>query len=182
MRISKYKYLIVLTGVVCATNLANSEDRFPMAYREQLAARVWRAGHPSDYDEGDETSELPVRECEKDVIPRYENLMITIGCSTNQLIDGLIYLATNFVNDSDCSDLEERTFISNVALEELSEINHPLARNFIAQACTNNPNVKLAGVLPGVFRYTNLEPEVFDYLRTLCVQTNRYEDTAVPFG
>ena len=94
------------------------------------------------------------------------------GWTTNQLIDAFIAAVSNRV--SDLSSGQNRA-IATIAFYSLSKINHPRARSYLLMMCTNSvADIVHAGVT-GVFRYSQYEPEVFDYLRKLCVMTNRYE-------
>ena len=60
------------------------------------------------------------------------------------------------------------------ALIALSEINHPLAKNFILQFCTNNVGERMVYAIPGVYRCSDYGEEVFSYLRRACLMTNQY--------
>ena len=93
------------------------------------------------------------------------------GWTTNQLIDAFIAAVSNRV--SDLSSGQNRA-IATIAFYSLSKINHPRARSYLLMMCTNSvADIVHAGVT-GVFRYSQYEPEIFDYLRKLCVMTNRY--------
>ena len=166
----------VLIGSLPVRGGRQSDD-FPLQHEMKLAVRMESVFRMNalwgNFDGG---YGWPHNEREHDIVPYFRRYMEETGCTTNQLINGFIYLATNFVNNTIWNDAALKSEVADNSWFALSAVNHPLARSFLLQACTNSPNVKLAEALPGVFRYTNLEPEVFDYLRTVCVQTNRYED------
>ena len=73
---------------------------------------------------------------------------------------------------------EEQENIVGVAGWKLSEINHPAVTNFFRK-CNDAGMAEYRGTtIPGMIPYTELEPDVLAYMRTLCVRTNLYDDVA----
>lgn len=122
---------------------------------------------------------------ERDGLAKYQHFIPRKGWTTNRFVNALIFLATNNLavnrwRDDRCSR------VAAVSLGTLAEIDCQQAQSFVRQICTNAVPLNFEGssrfiacTLPGVFCRTNFEPEVFDYLRQVCVLTNRYEECSV---
>lgn len=118
------------------------------------------------------------------VYPRHRNalsefatFMAEEGWTTSQVVSGLMLAATNNTMSGNW-DARSRRRMAGMAIWKLSEINESSVTNFFHHLIDvgTSPLPQLA--IPAIFRYTNLEPEIFDYLRTQCVRTNLYEGTA----
>ena len=115
---------------------------------------------------------IPLRE--RNALPEFQWVFSQSGWSTNQLIEALALAVTNNLSDEVLGDLERRRVPGN-AIWKLSEINHPAVTNFF-RALNEIGNPRLGPTpITAPFLYTNLEPEVLAYMRTLCVRTNIYE-------
>ena len=110
----------------------------------------------------------------RDAIAEYKDFIVKGGWTTNQLIDALILATTNHLQ-SPSWPAQRDYVIALIAFKALSEINHPRSLSFVANICTNGVKDILGGGVAGVFRYSRFEPEVFDYMRKVCVMTNIYE-------
>ena len=74
--------------------------------------------------------------------------------------------------------IERDMDIAGTAGWMLSEINLPAVTNFF-RLCNDEDSITFKGVtIPGMFPYTNLEPEVMLYMKTLCIRTNIYDSVA----
>ena len=119
---------------------------------------------------------VPLRE--RNALPEFEWVFSQSGWTTNQLIEALALAVTNNLSDEVRND-DERSMIPNNALWKLSEINHPAVTNFFCRLNEiGEPRLDFTPIL-GMFYYTNLEPEVLSYMRSLCVKTNIYERATV---
>ena len=110
----------------------------------------------------------------RDAITEYRDFIAVGGWTTNQLIDALILATTNHLQ-SPSWPAQRDYVIALFAFKALSEINHPRSLSFVANICTNGVKDILGGGVAGMFRYSSFEPEVFDYMRKVCVMTNIYE-------
>ena len=119
-----------------------------------------------------ETSEIHQREL--DALWEFRELF-TPGWTTNQFISALMLAVTNDYSRSKWTDEERGNIVENAILK-LGEINRPVVTNFFGRL-TESPSYPCPGlILTSMFRYTNLEPEIFTYLREQCVRTNMYFD------
>ena len=126
-------------------------------------------------DDLDNLTNEDVPQCRKDALSeRFGDFIHEGGWSTNRVIGALILSVTNCLGRSAWAS-ERDHVIAAIAFNALSEINHPRSLAFVMQTCTNDVRDILNEGVTGVFRYSQYEPEVFDYLRKLCVMTNRYE-------
>ena len=159
-------FIIVLTSL-CETDL------YDQARLESFLARPMRICLV-DNENG---PEVPLRN--RDGMLRYSGFMDRSGWSTNQVISGLMLAMTNYLSETDWAD-ERKRRIAEVAAWHLSEINQPAVTNFFRwfNDTDNTSRMKLS-TIPPMFRYTNLEPEVLGYMRTLCVRTNIYDKVAL---
>lgn len=113
----------------------------------------------------------------RDALREFDYFISSAGWTTNQFIGHLIAAATNNMTDAKWAD-EECRRTAAMALSKLAEINHPVVTNFFCSINTNDIHGLQEITVPAVFRYTKLEPTVMDYLRSLCVMSNRYECAA----
>ena len=159
-------FIIVLTSL-CETDL------YDQARLESFLARPMRICLVDNENE----PEVPLRN--RDGMLRYSGFMDRSGWSTNQVISGLMIAMTNYLSETDWAD-ERKRRIAEVAAWHLSEINQPAVTNFFRwfNDTDNTSRMKLS-TIPPMFRYTNLEPEVLGYMRTLCVRTNIYDKVAL---
>ena len=115
---------------------------------------------------------VPLRE--RNALPEFEWVFSQSGWTTNQLIEALALAVTNNLSDEVLNDAE-RCLVPHNALWKLSEINHPAVTNFFRRLNEiGEPRLGYTSIL-GMFYYTNLEPEVLAYMRSLCLKTNIYE-------
>lgn len=141
--------------------------------QERLRRILCYGCEPSDTP--DDTPDVPLRN--RDALKEFSLFMSRSGWSTNQFITGLMFEMTNNLQDVGSLSYEQKRIVGTAAWK-LSEINHPSVTNFF-RMCNANPQMwcKRSTIL-GMFRYTNLEPEVMAYMRTLSVQTNIYDRVA----
>ena len=97
------------------------------------------------------------------------------GWTTNQLVEGLMLAASNGIGRA-AGRNADRMDVARVAVAELGDINVPAVTNFLRWVMMQPecPDIQSQAIVP-IFQYTNLEPEVLAYLRTLCLRTNIYE-------
>ena len=119
--------------------------------------------------------DVPLRS--KNALAEFQDFISRHGWTTNQLVESLMFIMTNNMTEANWADADKRR-AAGVAAWQLSEINLPAVTNFFRQCnCVNTTRLKRYTIL-GMFPYTNLEPEVLDYMRTLCVRTNVYDRIA----
>ena len=123
-----------------------------------------------------EPEDVPERE--KDAIKEYHDFIVSGGWTTNQLINAFIQAVTNNISDEKWSQ-EQNRIVAKTAIVKLSQINIAEAKSFIENVCTNNTRGMFGIAVNGMFRYTNFEPEVFDFMRRMCVLTNQYESCVI---
>ena len=118
---------------------------------------------------------VPLRK--RNALPEFQWVFSESGWTTNQLIEALAIAVTNNLSDEVLGDLERRRVPGN-AIWKLSEINHPAVTNFFR--ALNEIGEPRLGTTPifAPFLYTNLEPEVLAYMRSLCLKTNIYARAA----
>ena len=139
--------------------------------QEMLERRVWAFHHEDNFPDG-EPPYVPLRN--RDALPEFRTFFEASGWTTNQLIEGLALAVTNNISDEVLNN-EDRVRVPGNAMWKLSEINHPAVTNFF-RALNEIGNPRLGPTpITAPFRYTNLEPEVLAYMRTLCARTNIYE-------
>ena len=130
---------------------------------------------PDDYFPDGEPTYVPLRN--RDTLSEYHNLLVESGWTTNQFVDALILAFTNNITESNWTN-EYNNDIACTAIWKLSEINLPVVTNFFRK-CNEDDAIKCKNTtIPGMMPYTNLEPEVMSYMRTLCVRTNIYDRIA----
>ena len=137
--------------------------------------RRLRTYGPDDNFPDGEPPYVPLRH--RDAIPEFKWFFAREGATTNQLIACLALAVTNNLSD-EVLNSEEKIRVPGNAMWKLSEINHPAVTNFF-RALNEIGNPRLGPTpISAPFRYTNLEPEVLAYMRTLCVRTNIYESVS----
>ena len=119
---------------------------------------------------------VPLRR--RDALSEFRLFFERSGWTTNQFVDSLIVAATNRFAGGRWTN-EDWDRINSNAIWKLSEIDHPAVTNFfrtyldqVSQA--QAPRRPVVTPVVAMFSHTNLEPEVLDYMRTLCVRTNLY--------
>ena len=112
----------------------------------------------------------------RDALPGYKTFLEESCWSTNKLIEGLICAVTNNYKAVELGDWKKVEIVGG-AIRTLRRINHPAVTNFYRHLIDSDSPVglKRLGVCPMLY-YTNLEPEVLEYMRTVCVRTNVYEN------
>lgn len=128
---------------------------------------------PDDDLRGETPTYVHLRE--RDALAEFPVFFSRSGWTTNQFLEGLMLAVTNAAPT--WTD-EERERIAGTAMWKLSEINRPAVTNFFHHLIDEGRTPLATEAIPAIFRYTNLEPEIFDYLRTQCVRTNLYEGVA----
>ncbi len=163
--------LLVATMTASYGAFLNAEDVWGQADLED-----WLDGIiiPDYHPEG-EPEDVPYRN--RDSLPEFQEFFERSGWTTNQFIEGLMFAATNNMTEENWAD-ESKRRVSRRAVWKLSEINMPAVTNFF-RALNDDCLVhyKLTAI-PEMFYYTNLEPDVLSYMRTLCVRTNIYDSVA----
>ena len=116
----------------------------------------------------------------RDALPGYKTFLEESCWSTNKLIKGLICAVTNNYKAAELGDWKKGEIVGG-AIRTLHRINHPAVTNFYRHVIDSDSplSLKRAAVCPMLY-YTNLEPEVMEYMRTVCVRTNVYEDLEYP--
>ena len=142
----------------------------------QLERDLCHGFSPLDYYPEGDPPDVPFRN--RNAISEFQYFLDNSGWTTNQLIEGLMAAATNNMTPANWSNADCRN-IAGTAMWKLSEINHPSVTNFFRwyNDVDETRRYKLTAVT-AMFRYTNLEPSVMGYLRTLCVRTNIYDRAA----
>ncbi len=132
---------------------------------------------PKDNYMNDELNQPDVPLRSKNALAEFQGFISRHGWTTNQLVESLMFIMTNNMTEANWADADKRR-AAGVAAWQLSEINLPAVTNFFREFNdSETPRLKSYTIL-GVFPYTNLEPEVLDYMRTLCVRTNVYDRIA----
>ena len=130
---------------------------------------------PDYYPEG-EPAYVPYRQ--RDSLAEFQEFFERSGWSTNQFIEGLIFATTNNMTESNWTK-EARRRVAKRAIWKLGEINKPAVTNFFRYLNDNDDLNCKATAIPQMFHYTNLEPEVLEYMRTMCARTNLYDCVAL---
>ena len=129
---------------------------------------------PEDYisDEDAELPDVPLRK--RDSLLEFTDFFEKSGWTTNQFIGGLMFFVTNYLDAASWSN-EDNRVVAGRALDRLGNINDPSVTNFL-RTVIDRPDMRemRRWAITPMFQYTNLEPEVLAYLRTLCVRTNIY--------
>lgn len=127
---------------------------------------------PADDNGDDAPPYVPYRN--RDALAEFQAFFEESGWTTNQFVAGLALAVTGNVAAANLGDWEKRR-IAGRAAWKLSEINDPAVTNFFRMFNdTDNTPLFKPDTIPAMLHYTNLEPEVLAYMRTLCVRTNVY--------
>ena len=131
---------------------------------------------PDDYFPNGEPPYVPRRN--RDALSEFKTFFERSGWTTNQFVSGLILAVTNNLEAARSGDKRKRR-VAGRAVWKLSEINRPAVTNFFRWFNdTDDTSLFKPKTVPAMLYYTNLEPEVLDYMRTLCVRTNVYDRIA----
>ena len=127
-------------------------------------------------DEDADLPDVPLRE--RDSLLEFTDFFEKIGWTTNQFIGGLKFFVTNYLDDASWANADNRV-VAGRALCKLGCINEPSVTNFL-RTVIDRPDMRemRSWTIVPMFQYTNLEPEVLAYLRTLCVRTNVYDSVS----
>ena len=132
---------------------------------------------PADYFPEGEPPYVPHRH--RDALPEFKVFFERSGWTTNQFVEGLILAVTNNLEAVKLGDRGKRR-IAGRAIWKLSEIDRPAVTNFFRWFNdTDDTPLFKPNTIPAMVYHTNLEPEVLDYMRTLCVRTNVYDEVAL---
>ena len=127
---------------------------------------------PRDYFPEGEPPYVPHRN--RNALPEFRGFIARTGWTTNQFLEGMMLAITNNATDVNWSNKDKRR-IAGVAAWKLGEINNPAVTNFFRSFNDSDDSDRLkVDTIPPMIWYTNLEPEVLSYMRTLCVRTNVY--------
>ena len=129
----------------------------------------------SDYDETDASYDIPGRM--RDALPLFHDVFQESGWTTNELVEALIAVVSNGLQTVNLQDPDMRRS-TVVAMRQLADINHPAVTNFFSSIVYEDIHGMEKIVIPGLFRYTNLESDVVARLYDLCVCTNKYDESA----
>jgi hypothetical protein len=165
-------FLLIVTIIVSCGILLNAEDTWGQADLED-----WLDGIiiPDYYPDG-EPAYVPYRY--RDSLPEFQEFFVKSGWTTNQFVEGLIFAVTNNIVGENWND-ETKRRVSKRAVWKLGEINMPAVTNFFRRLNDDDAvNCKITAI-PQMFHYTNLEPEVLGYMRSMCVRTNLYDRLAI---
>lgn len=171
------KRLIALaTATLIAMVVAETRDN--SWYRNRLEEILIGWDEPDVLPNTDDPNAMPYASLRSlDALPRFSTFFEQTGWTTNQFIECLAAIATNNLEDARWSDADNR-HASAMAFSFLSEINHPMVTNFFRAVNEQDIRGMQEFTYPGVVRYTNLEPEVISYVRSLCTTTNFYQDAS----
>ena len=128
----------------------------------------------SDYDEDDDV-DIPARM--RNALPLFHDVFEKTGWTTNELINALIAVVSNGLVSANLQNPDKRR-AAVVAMRQLSDINHPAVTNYFNSIVTEDLHTMEKIAIPGLFKYTNLEPGVMARLYELCICTNRYDEAA----
>jgi len=163
------RYGMVIIVVGAALQLMSQEE--PPWDQVRLERILRYDCEPRDFYPEGEPPYVPLRN--RDALKEFETFISHSGWTTNQFIEGLIFAFTNNITDANWADADKRC-IAGRAVWKLGEINRPAVTNFFRAFCEGDSPRCKGWVVESFFPYTNLEPEVLSYMRTLCVQTNIY--------
>lgn len=118
----------------------------------------------------------PVRR--RDILSSYTGFIQETGCTTNELIEGLMFAVTNNLTECNWTNETGRAVATAAALH-LGEIDNSSITNFFRILNDTDTSDRLKDIsIPAMFWHTNLEPEVLSYMRNICVRTNIYDRIA----
>ena len=166
--------LVIAFALPLATmcNEPNHEDR---EYLEWLVTYGMEA--PDDFVHNPQPPYIPLRF--RNSYAECSNFVGRTGWTTNQFINELILLFTNNITDAAWTDEEHRRTAA-MSVAALGEIPDPTVTNYFRSVMERNDlrGLQRFMIIP-MFQYTNLEQDVLDYLKTLCVKTNIYPQAGV---
>ena len=163
---------LAIIGVLLAAvvHAACADD---MPYGQERLERWLHSIEPDDYFPNGEPPYVPHRN--RDALVEFREFFEGSGWTTNQFVDGLISAVTNNLQGAKQGDWSKKR-IAGRAVWKLSEIDHPAVTNFFRQFNdTDDTPLFKPDTISAMVYYTNLEPEVLSYMRTLCVRTNIYD-------
>ena len=126
-------------------------------------------------DNIDEWEDIPNRN--RNALPLFQDVIRETGWSTNDLVQARINVVSNGLVSANLQDPDKRR-AAVVAMRQLSDINHPAVTNYFNSIVTEDLHTMEKIAIPGLFKYTNLEPGVMARLYELCICTNRYDEAA----
>lgn len=166
------KIILSLLTLAVSPFVLGVEHRQAQARLEHLLC--YGCEPPDAFPDG-EPLDVPLRN--RDALAEFSRFISWSGWTTNLFIEGLTLAFTNCTTVTSWTQ-EEQENIVGVAGWKLSEINHPAVTNFFRK-CNDAGMAEYRGTtIPGMIPYTELEPDVLAYMRTLCVRTNLYDDVA----
>ena len=172
----------VLVGFIVTACMASAEIRVPANLSCDQSGLEFLLCHcctVPDYFPDGEPPYIPMRN--RDTLADFRPFIERSGWTTNQFIEGLISAVNGYRCVTTWRSDEDRRITGN-AVWKLSEINHPAVTNYFREliATQSVDWVERLGTYPvnAMFCYTNLEPEVLDYMKSLCCRTNLYEKIA----
>ena len=130
---------------------------------------------PQDYFPNGVPPYVPKRH--RNALSEFDWFFARNGTTTNQLIECLALAVTNNISEEVLNDLDRQRIPRN-AIWKLSEINHPAVTNFFRVLNDSGRYNRSNTPIKAMFVYTNLEPEVLAYMRSLCLKTNIYARAA----
>ena len=167
----KWSIINALLAVVVQTVAADD-----MPYGQERLERWLYSIEPDDNPGDDEPPYIPHRQ--RDALVEFQEFFEGSGWTTNQFVEGLILAVTNNLPEAKLGDWGKKR-IAGRAVWKLSEIDHPAVTNFFR--CFNDTDdspLFKPDTIPAMVYYTNLEPEVVSYMRTLGVHTNVYSNVS----
>ena len=123
-------------------------------------------------DEDDSLPDVPLRR--RDSLARFTPFILRNGCTTNEFVQALMLAATNGAYSLNWTE-DQKDTIAARALNVLSEMNRQDVTNFVRIVNADGKQHFRYVDFSTPFIYTNLEPEIMEYMRTQCVRTNLYE-------
>lgn len=174
LKMNRNDIVSILSGIMTAL-IANAVP--PYLSGQQRLEHILATSYPKDNYTAQDEAESYLRPRYWDALPQFATFMSEEGWTTNQVIAGLIFAATNYSTQANWGN-ERCRRIADTAMGKLGIINDPAVTNFFHRLIDEGCSPLASGAIPVVFRYSNLEPEIFDYLRTQCVRTNLYEGVA----
>ncbi|MBP5284992.1 MAG: hypothetical protein ILO34_02640, partial [Kiritimatiellae bacterium] len=131
---------------------------------------------PDDFVHYPEPPYIPLRN--RNSYDRFKYFVDSHGWTTNEFINELVQLLTNNVSDAAWAD-EQCRKVAKGAVLVLRNIPDPAVTNYFRSVMDRDDmrGLQRSMIIP-MFQYTNLEPEVLDYMKSLCVKTNIYKEVS----
>lgn len=182
LRGEEVKIFIFIVSIV-VSQLASATILFPSEIPKDQCGLEYLLCHcciiEDNFDDDDLPPYIPMRN--RDALAEFRPFIERSGWTTNQFIKGLIAAANGYRCKIDkpafrLSKVESERVTGN-ALWKLGEIDHPAVTNYFREqiATQSVEYIRRSGAVCSMFCYTNLEPEVLDYMRGICNRTNLYE-------